>query len=265
MPDIQRLRENLDAVFGQVDIVFVVDNGSNNAESIRNLATQYANVRWIGNTENGGIAQALNQLIHEAEKGNYGWILTLDQDSVCDRELVKHYIKYVMPDIGMLTCDIIDRNYKLKQKSPSAVPEEVKKCITSGCLTNVKAVLRSGGFDERLFIDMVDYDMCYTLREHGYRIVNVHYKGLLHEVGKSKKYNVLGFEFAVNNHSAERKYTISRNSVYLIKKHRLNPIKEYTLVFRRIFTVLFFEEKKLRKIAAIVRGVSDGWKMQKCL
>ena len=243
-PDIQRLQENIYAVFGQVDKVFVVDNGSNNAEDIRKLVKRYTNVELIENTQNEGIARALNQIGIEAERENYQWVLTLDQDSVCNRNLVKNYFRYIKPNIGMLTCDIVDRNYEFSKKTVKVVPEDIEKCITSGCLTNVAAILHSGGFDENLFIDMVDYDMCYTLREHGYRIVNVHYVGLLHEVGKSKKYNILGFEFAVNNHPAERKYTISRNSVYLIKKHRLNPIKEYAVVFRRIFTVLFFEEKK---------------------
>ena len=39
-----------------------------------------------------------------------------------------------------------------------------------------------------------------TVTIDGYRIVNAHFTGLLHEVGKSKKYHILGFEFAVNNH-----------------------------------------------------------------
>lgn len=265
IPEIHRLQENIDSISKQVDKVFIVDNGSNNAKDIRNLAAQYRNVMWIGNEQNEGIARALNQIITEADKNNYKWVLTLDQDSICDRNLIKKYIPYIEPKIGMLTCDIVDRNFQFVKKPSTLASEEVEKCITSGCLTNVAAVLRSGGFDEALFMDMVDYDMCYTLQEHGYRIVNVHFNGLLHEIGKSRKYNILGFEFAVNNHSAERKYTISRNSVYLIKKHKLNPIKEYALVFRRIFTVLFFEKGKFNKIAAIIKGVLDGWKMQRSL
>lgn len=265
MPDIQRLLENIDAVSGQVDWVFVVDNGSQNVGDIRNLMEQYLNVELIRNVRNEGIARALNQIVTEAERCGYGWVLTLDQDSVCKKELVQNYLKYIDDNMGMLICDIVDRNYEMKRMTPTALLEDIEKCITSGCLTNVKAVIGAGGFDEKLFIDMVDYDMCHSLRKYGYRIVNLHFEGLLHEVGKSKKYHILGFEFAVNNHSAQRKYTITRNSVYLIKKHGLNPILEYAVVFRRIFTVLFFEEKKVDKIKAILKGVLDGWKMQKDL
>lgn len=268
-PELSRLQENIEAIIGQVSTVFIVDNDSEHVEKIERLASRYEEVTLIKNSHNMGIAKALNQLIAVAKEQHYPWIITLDQDSVCYRDLVSNYLRYLDQSIGMLICDIIDRNYTLKtnvhREPAKAIIEDVEKCITSGCCTNVDAVLSSGGFDEKLFIDMVDYDMCYSLREHGYRIVNAHFTGLLHEVGKSRKYNILGFEFAVNNHSAERKYTISRNSVYLIKKHKLNPIPEYALIFRRILTAFLFENDKLAKIKAILKGVSDGWKMQKSL
>lgn len=260
-PDIVRLRENLDAVICQVREIYIVDNASKNLEDIEHLTKEYDGIYLIKNSRNEGIAKALNQIIVEAEKQGYCWVITLDQDSVCYKGLVENYLKYVEDDIGILICDIEDRNYRMKQKKIRPEYEEVKKCITSGAFTNVKACIEAGGFDEKLFIDSVDYDMCYSMREHGYRIVNIHFTGLLHEVGKSVKYNILGYEFAVNHHSAERKYYISRNSAYLIKKHHLNPLTEYALIFRRIFTVLFFEKDKRHKIKAIMTGVRDGWKM----
>lgn len=273
-PDIVRLKENVDAVIGQVRTVFIVDNGSKNLKEIECLIKDYDGVCFLKNSQNEGIARALNQMIGEALKRGYRRIVTLDQDSVCYEGLVEEYLKYEDDDIGILICDIEDRNYKLTRRSrflgsrhakPCLKCEEIEKCITSGAFTSVKACIEAGGFDEKLFIDSVDYDMCYSMREHGYRIVNVHFTGLLHEVGQSVKYHFLGYEFVVNNHPAERKYYISRNSAYLIKKHRLNPVREYALIFRRVFTVLFFEKDKRRKIKAIFAGVRDGWKMQKMM
>ena len=290
-PDIGRLRENIDAVIGQVREIYVVDNGSKNRKEIEGLLKDYDGISLIRNKRNEGIAKALNQIIGEADRRGYRRVITLDQDSVCCEGLIEKYLKYEEDDIGILICDIEDRNYKLRKKrtgthsaktalaKTGTLPaktetgsanndlewEEVEKCITSGAFTSVKACIEAGGFDEKLFIDSVDYDMCYSMREHGYRIVNIHFTGLLHEVGKSVKYNILGYEFAVNHHSAERKYYISRNSTYLIKKHHLAPLPEYTLIFRRIFTVLFFERDKRSKIKAIMTGVRDGWKMQKTM
>lgn len=268
-PDIVRLKENIDSVISQVQEIYIVDNGSKNIEEIEHLLKEYSGIRLIENGCNEGIAGALNRIVGEADRAGYSRVLTLDQDSVCYEGLTEEYLRYVEDDIGILICDIEDRNYRLRYKrrriGEKPKTEEVKKCITSGAFTSVRACVEVGGFDERLFIDSVDYDMCYSMREHGYRIINVHFTGLLHEVGKSVKHNFIGFEFAVNHHPAERKYYISRNSTYLIRKHHLNPLPEYALIFRRIFTVLFFEKDKRKKIEAILTGVRDGWKMQKTL
>lgn len=139
----------------------------------------------------------------------------------------------------------------------------MRKCITSGTLTNVRACRDVGGFDDELFIDSVDDDMCYSLQEHGYSVMQVGYVGLLHEIGKATTASIGGVQYAVQNHNALRKYYITRNSVYMIKKHRLNPFVEYFYVYRRFFTVLFFEQNKKEKLAAMVRGVRDGREMAK--
>ncbi len=261
-PDIDRLWQNLTAIDKQVKEVVIVDNGSRNVSQIEKIVRPNVKIILLKNNQNEGIAKALNRMILWAESRKYQWVLTLDQDSVCHDNLIEQYLPYTSDrKIGMLTCDIVDRNCHFKEKKKKNKFEYVKKCITSGCLTNVAACIDSGMFDEKLFIDSVDYDMCYSMREHGYQIGKVHFQGLLHEVGHSKGYSILGFEFAVTNHSAQRKYYISRNSTYLIKKHRLNKVKEYFIIYRRIATVLIFEQDKWNKCKAIVRGIRDGWRM----
>lgn len=263
-PDLKRLKENLSAVVQQVKRVFIVDNGSENISDIEKLQKTFVDTVLLKNKNNMGIAHALNQLI-DAARDEYAWILTLDQDSVIRERLVEKYCEYIkIPDIGLLCCEIEDRNYTFtrdKKNDEDLFP--VKKCITSGTLTNIDKCLKIGGFDDELFIDSVDYDLCYSMSEHGYKTMKVNYLGLLHEVGKSRLIHFGKFEFAVNNHSALRKYYISRNSVYLISKHHLNPVIEYFYVYRRIFTVLFFEENKVDKIRAIIKGIHDGREMSK--
>lgn len=260
--DIVRLQQNIEGIYKQVDKVIIIDNGSQNIGDIGKLIRGFPNLQLICNPQNEGIARALNQAVLVAKECGYQWILTLDQDSVCYDNLIVRYLSYTKFDrIGMIICDVVDRNYKLKEKRYQNEYDEVDKCITSGCFMNIEACIASGMFDEKLFVDSVDYDMCYSMIECGYRIINVHFVGLLHEVGKSEKHSLFGYEFAVNNHPAERKYYISRNSTYLIKKHRLNMIKEYFVIYRRIFTVLFFEKDKWNKINSILRGIKEGRKM----
>ncbi len=263
-PDINRLYDNILAISNQVEGIYVYDNGSKNYEEIQKLISQIQyNINIYGEKENKGIACGLNRLVKLAADEGFEWILTLDQDSVVADRIIEVYSKYIyLSDVGIICCELTDRNVsKIRKGGDGNQYEVVRTCITSGALTNVRKVLEIGGFEERLFIDSVDYDICYSLEEHGYKTIKVNYDGLLHEVGKSKPVKIFGQTFAVNNHPAWRKYYISRNSVYMIKKHHLNALVEYFYVYRRIFTVLFFEQNKREKIKAILRGIHDGRRM----
>lgn len=265
--DILRLKENISAVLMQISQLYIVDNDSNNYKEILELIKNYdGKIEIIKNDANMGIAYALNQLI-ELSREHYDWILTLDQDSVIKKGLIAEYLKYVsMPHVGLICCEITDRNYNLKTFNFKRQNYKlVTKCITSGTLTNIKACIESGGFDNQLFIDSVDYDLCYSMREHDYKTIKINFNGLLHEVGKSTTVSIGNIGFAVNNHPPIRKYYMSRNSIYLVKKHNLNVFTEYFVVYRRIFTVLFFENNKKAKIKSILKGIKDGKAMAKQL
>ena len=93
-PDIERLSENIDSIISQVDKVILVDNGSSNINEVKqNFCSD--KISFIFNEKNKGIATALNQLAIEAGNSGYTWILTLDQDSVCQSGLIEKYKKYI--------------------------------------------------------------------------------------------------------------------------------------------------------------------------
>lgn len=190
-PDLKRLMDNIDNIVAQVDKVFLVDNGSVNIKQVKQLHEYSEKVSLICNARNMGIAMALNQLANEAKGQGYTWILTLDQDSVCQPKLIDTYEKYIgMPNVGILTCNIIDRNFGVESYTKKAEYEECNFCITSGALLNINAWEKVGGFDNKMFIDKVDYDLCLSMRERGIKIVRVNYNGLLHEIGHAKKINI---------------------------------------------------------------------------
>jgi len=188
-PDIERLRENLDAIVKQVDGILVVDNGSDNIADAERLVRRYPKAAMLKNGENLGIARALNQEMEYAEENGYGWVLALDQDSVCPEGMTDEYRKYVSIDeqIGMFACRFKNRGIDGSVKIPvtSQGTKEVKIAITSGCMTRVTAWKNSGKYDERLFIDYVDHDFCYSLRKNGYKIIQVSGVVLIHELGQS--------------------------------------------------------------------------------
>lgn len=274
-PGIERLTENIAAIIDQVTMVYIVDNGSSNIKDIRELILQWGDkIHLAENLKNEGIAFALNQLMDMAD-GRFDWILTLDQDSVVQSDLIEVYegILDKTDNVGILCCKMLDRNAdKGKRMNPAEETKrhavgicDIPKCITSASLTNVKAVLAVGGFDDNLFIDGVDDDICYALTRGGYRIVQADYIGLLHELGQSKTYHLFGKTFTVTNHSAFRKYYISRNAIILAKKYHFNLMVSYLNAYKRILTVLIFEQDKRNKISAIVKGIQDGTNYRKVI
>ena len=263
-PDIIRLKENISAVIVQCTHIYLVDNGSNNIDEVKRLLNQYnqSKISILCNLENQGIAKALNQLTIAAQKDGYEWILTLDQDSVSPSNIISEFKNYITcQNVGMLCPVIYDRN-KGKEIKAKEGCTEIDECITSGSLLNIEAWNNIGGFDENMFIDGVDFDICYRLRQNGYKILCIQSVVLLHELGRIEYHHFLFWRVLVKNHSAFRKYYIARNIIYTAKKRRstLLFVKGLLQEIKMLGIVVFYEEDKLNKSKCICRGIYDGFK-----
>lgn len=263
-PNIELLRENILAVKDQVSEIIIVDNGSNNAKEIKGLVRRLTlNIKLISNSQNKGIAAGLNQLLREADKMNYSWMLTLDQDSICPPEFVSKLIQFeTLPyNIGILAPVIFDRNVGIIGHDPGVLPyKDVKTCITSGALTSVSAWKKVGGFDENMFIDSVDFEYCYRLRKSGFRIIQVSSVKLSHSIGEARYCRFLFWKFKNTEHSAFRDFYIAQNNVYYPKKHRLvvRFIRGNYRNLKNILVVMIYEANKGEKIKSILKGWKNG-------
>jgi len=268
-PDIVRLRENIESVINQVDQIIIVDNFSNNYFEIEQLLKMYNGVFLIRNYSNEGIAMALSQIMNHSINANANWVLTLDQDSVCESDLVSRYLKFsVDKKIGLMTCRIQDRNFNIDEYfSHSDEFKCVNTCITSGSFMNVDAYKNSNGYDIKMFIDKVDFDICFSLREIGYKIIKINYLGLLHEVGQGKIVNLLGKNYTVFNHPYTRRYYRARNGIYIARKHlkKIGIKKYFSCIlkeFRELAIVFIFEDNKLKKLFFGIKGLLNGFSIK---
>lgn len=103
----ERFYNCFNAIYNQVEKVIIVDNGSTE-ETLKVLKELESNTTAtiIYNSENLGIAAALNKGVKFAEKNNYKWILTMDNDSISTEFMVE----------GMLnTYNSIERMMKKKR------------------------------------------------------------------------------------------------------------------------------------------------------
>lgn len=257
-PDISRLQENVEAIYPQVDSLIIVDNGSSNCNDIQNLLKPKPKVCYVLNSNNAGVAKALNVMASKAVELGAEWLLTLDQDSVVAENMMAEYAKYTSDStVGIITCRYVDRN---TDNIDQFTPQEnrlIPRCITSGTYMNLKIWEQVGGFYEPLFIDQVDFDYCYSLREHGYRILEIDSTYILHEIGRSSNVSLFGHHHIAFNHSPFRYYYMMRNMVVVAKRHKM--WKHYIhVMIRRWLIVNRFEDNRLEKNKMMLKGLYHG-------
>ncbi|MDF9443765.1 glycosyltransferase family 2 protein [Limosilactobacillus mucosae] len=262
-PDIEILKKNIAAVNNQVSKIFVVDNGSGNLKKIEKIIEQFNNVKLIINKQNKGIARALNQLSEAAIEAKYDWLLTLDQDSICPINFVNNLSNYlsIISNVGIVAPVIVDRNVGVIGHNFSNKFKFVRTCITSGALINLKVWTQINGFDEKMFIDSVDFEYCYRVRKAGFKIIQVSSARLNHSIGNAKKCHFLLWKFNNMEHSAFRAYYIAQNNIYYPKKHglTLHLVRGNYRNLIYIFVVLLYEKDKKKKVLAILKGWKNGY------
>lgn len=265
-PELDRLDENIAAVLPQVVDVVLFVNGDESWLAVQQLFVRHPSLYVIRSGENVGIASGLAGIMEYAEDNGYDWVLTLDQDSVCTPGLVQEYMSYLtLPNAGMLTCCITDRNFSQDSGFlPGERCEEVEKCITAGSFMSVAAYTRTDGYDKSMFIDGVDWDMCYNLRRHGYVIYRVNFDGLLQEVGHGRNVSLFGRPYIAYGESPLRNYYGARNDIFLARKYPeyLSMGKTFVRELRAELIVLLYEDDRGEKLRNRWRGVRDGYTMQ---
>ena len=239
-PDIERLKQNINAISNAVHDFVLIDNNSENKHEIEDLAALYyqnINVNIIKNDKNMGIGTALNQGVQYAVDSEASWILTMDQDSVFFGDSVKELINYPKDEkTGIVFPAFDDRNAQMAFQHYNRIEKFFKRCIfsirnwwrysmgekmpmTSGCLLNVNAAVKAGGFDESLFIGAVDWDMNLKLMKNGYRIIKCSSAKLLQEFGKPEIKKYAGWSVIVPGYSLWRNYYMVRNDILMVRKY----------------------------------------------
>lgn len=265
-PDLQRLNENINAVKNQVEQIIFFDNGSQNWNEIKKFFKKNDlenNIKVLRSKNNKGIAYALNMIAVYAMNNGYEWLLTLDQDTVIKKDLITKYSSFTnLKNIGQLSCAYKDRNsnkiYNLISKNKKYC--EVKECITSGALLNLRALKKIGGFDTDLFIDYVDFELCFALRKMGLKTYAINYVGMLHEVGHIKEVKIGQHVSIVLNQSSFRHYYMTRNELIVARRYPNEETLKYALIIQLkvLGKVILFENNKFSKVNSILRGAKDG-------
>lgn len=270
-PD-KNLLDSVNLLISQVEKIIIVDNGSieekrKDISSIKDIDNE--RIEIIFNEENLGIATALNIGVREALKQGFNWILTMDQDSKASKDMVeKMFEVYNNIDekerksiLSIFPNFVDERIQSIEENSVMNTYEYVDADITSGNLVNAEVFDKVGFFDDSLFIDLVDTDFCMRLNEKNIKMIKVRDAILYHSLGESQSVKSILGKFNTSNHSALRRYYMTRNRFYIWERYK--DLNSFTLnrdkkLFKKEFIKIILGEKdKVNKIKMVFKGYKD--------
>ena len=267
-PD-SNLFDSINLLLNQVEKVIIVDNGSKEKYVKYIKSINEDKIEIILNKENLGVATALNIGVRKALENGYEWILTMDQDSKASPDMVKKMFNVYnsinreeRKDILSIFPNFVDeRIQSIEEDSNMNSYEYVDADITSGNLLRKEVFEKVGFFDDSLFIDLVDTDFCMRLNEKNIKMIKVRDAILYHSLGESQSVKSIFGKFNTSNHSALRRYYMTRNRFYTWEKYK--DLNSFTLnrdksLFKKEFVKIILGEKdKVNKIKMVLRGYKD--------
>ena len=270
-PD-NNLLDSVNLLVNQVEKIIIVDNGSE-SEKKRNInlikEIDKQKIEAIFNEENLGIATALNIGVRKALRQGYNWILTMDHDSKASSNMVEKMLEvYNKIDererkeiLSIFPNCVDERSQSIEENSNMNSYEYVDADITSGNLLKAEVFDKVGFFDDSLFIDLVDTDFCMRLNEENIKMIKVRDAILYHSLGESQTVKSIFGKFNTSNHSALRRYYMTRNRFYTWEKYK--DLNSFTLnrdkkLFKKEFIKIILGEKdKINKIKMVFKGYKD--------
>lgn len=270
-PD-DKVIDNIKSYLKPLDRLFIVDNSpipNDNKDQFKDKKIEY-----ISNNGNKGIANALNVGAKEAIKLKADWLLTMDQDSSFQEGALEKMLSFLKElRSNQIMSEVLGLKYDKLGVLSALQRTELNKndklegidypivVMTSGNLINLNIYKEIDGFKDWFFIDGVDFEYCLNVKKNGYEVVQMNTAELKHNLGNIKKKEILGKKVFVTNHSATRRYYITRNRHYLYDLYHEDFLEYCALELDRtkheLLKIILFETHKIDKIKAIYRGYRD--------
>lgn len=257
-PDVLRLKKNIEAYSKHVKTVLLWENmPSDVAQPLRLLEGE--NFVYYNAGANLGISKALNYAWNYARKNDYTHILTMDQDSVF--ESFEVFLKAALLKMDEENCIIGPIPNCSHIGKGAFVTPPYGHIITSGMFMKVNILNWLGGYNENLFVEAIDVDICYRAISRGIKVYYYDGANLNQTYGDYNVKKVMGHLIYSANYSPWRLFYIFRNH-YLIYRHFNRPRKLFKLIINYYYVylkgIIFVENEKIPKIYAIIKGSLYG-------
>lgn len=284
-PD-QEFEARFDAMAKEFERVVMVDNSASSAPAERlEEIRRRTGCTLLINASNLGIAAALNLGFSELARHGCEWAVAFDQDSVpepgflgqlldCARRFQStpraavvigaNWIDQGRPDHPSLHLQPRPLCRPLFRRVPAVGCDldEVTCVITSGSLFHLPAWRAIGGFDESLFLDLVDAEYCLRARRHGLRVCVSAQARLRHHRGSKREVRFLGATWWPAFMPPLRLRCLFRNRLLVARRYVWR--EPHWVAFEAAFAakilaeIVFLQDGKMAKLAACFGGTWDG-------
>lgn len=281
--------ERLQAILNICPRCIVIDNSTTPAARafVRATVAGFATAELIANPANLGLGRALNQGCQALHETGCTWVIAFDQDSAPQSGLASALLATAAtsgPATAVVGANWIDlgRPGHASRHLVAAPPfgcsfrrvaatkdlTDVLCVITSGSLFSLKAWHELQGFDETLFLDLVDTDFCLRARRTGWTVAVSALARLDHRRGDKRPVRFLGRTCFPSFMSPFRLHGLARNRLLLFRRHGGGDpawmLYEMVYAAKLLGDILFLEDRKFAKLAACCRGswaglVQRGW------
>lgn len=257
----ERVLDNIKTYINQVDRLYVIDNSDVQNDILVTKIKREANIEyhWLQNNE--GIASALNKAASLSVKVGYSYLLMMDDDSSLPEDAVPNLLNYVNEYKNKDAIGIV--SVKTDHNVKNIVAQSVWHCITSGSLLSLGVYNKCGPFMDSLFIDGVDHEYCYRIKQAGFDIITLNHILMNHRMGIPEELKVLNkIIYKWSSHNPIRSYYLVRNFLFILREYQyILPIsikvEVYYGVFKSCLVDMFLGKNKELRLRYIIKGIID--------
>ena len=281
-PDSETLLLQLSRLKSQVEKIYIVDNGSQNAHEVVNAASKVESTTIHLCDDNYGLGRAHNIGIQACRDAGHDAVLILDQDTIPHEHMVSTLVKSLdhlsqtSPRTSAVGSRYIgasgqssffvqfsgfrfQKHYCAKSKFNDVIPADM--LISSGSLIPMNAIDAIGNMDEALFIDHIDTEWFLRAKSAGWQAFGVCDAVMEHHLGESTLHVWWGRWRSLPIHSAFRYYYIYRNSILLYQRRYVNHAWRRADIIRLIlmaFILPLSSKQTLKCFRMIFLGIIHG-------
>lgn len=265
--------ENVKKISEQVSHVVLSDNSSGSDN--KKMFDKVENCIYIFNNKNLGLSAAFNKCMKLAVVKESDFIIFFDQDS----RIEKDYIEKLVSDfefleeknrIGILGPQYFDTSKNQIVPLPKNSKEIANNCfdvtevITSSMLTKYEILNSVDFWNENVFLDYADFDLCWRIIQAGFSVCQDCNILLNHSLGKNarKMFLPIKNKYVIQNYWIPvRYYYQTREAVKLFwKKYVPRQWKKNFFIHNtvEILMHLYYLPQKRERLKFFFKGLVDG-------